>query len=103
MLISFGEGDTMVNDIKLDSTKLTTLTGTSPQKTDRTPTTCKQKHGDVTVSSHLASLLTVDPQTECEQDSRVMDIKNKIQSGRYQIDTDKLSESIYHQLFGKKA
>lgn len=91
----------MINDIKLDSLG----NSLSTQKTSQQPQApVAGKTENIVVSdnvSKIAKMLVADEEIS-SQNSRVLEMKQKIQSGTYTIDTDALSEKLTQTLFTNK-
>lgn len=94
----------MANDIKLDVTSIASIPAQVVKK-DESADKSKQAvihTGDVKVTSQFSNLMLADNGLEADETQRFEVLKNKVQSGNYQIDTDKLTTSIYHHLFNSK-
>jgi flagellar biosynthesis anti-sigma factor FlgM len=90
----------MINDIKLDSLG----NSQSPKKpSDQTQATVQTKTESITVSDNLSNIAsTMIADVEIPQDNaRVLDMKNQIESGNYRVDTDALSEKLVQTIFSK--
>ena len=92
----------MINDIKLDNIS----TVPSPKKAQLTepqkPAATATVEG-ITISTglsrHISSIMAENNPTD--EHSRVMEMKNRIESNNYSIDTDKLAKKIFQDVFGK--
>lgn len=74
------------NKIQLDRNKITTV-----------------MDDNITINNSIRSLInTISAIHEAvPQDNRVLDMKNKIQSGQYQVNHDQLAGVLAHHVFGK--
>lgn len=86
-----------MNDIKFDGLdNLSVLT--NPVKPQRRPATSSVAPEGVKI--HMASLTDLmSTETNSAEVARVLEMKNRVQSGQYRVDTDELSKQLYHQVF----
>lgn len=101
------EDTVMVDEIKLDKISVPVTTQKMDvnvdNKKDNKSVTNYDNQGDVTVTNHIGKVITsmlADNSTVDEQ-ARVIEMKQRVQSGSYRIDTDALSETLYKQVFSK--
>lgn len=88
----------MVSEIKFGSIGSSFEKSEAVQKEVVAP---KLKSQDVTVSNQLGKLVNsvVADETSSVEQARVMNMKARIQSNDYTVDTDLLADKLYHQLF----
>jgi anti-sigma28 factor (negative regulator of flagellin synthesis) len=93
----------MINDIKLDNiVTVATQKKAHPQETQAKAPSVPVSD-DITVSTglskHINSLMAENSVTD--EHSRVMEMKNRIESDNYIVDTDSLAKKIFQDVFAK--
>jgi anti-sigma28 factor (negative regulator of flagellin synthesis) len=86
-----------MNDIKFDGMEsLNVLTNAvKPQKRPATASVAPEG-----VKIQMASLTDLmSTETDPAEIARMLEMKNRVQSGQYRVDTDELSKQLYHQVF----
>jgi anti-sigma28 factor (negative regulator of flagellin synthesis) len=91
----------MINDIKLDAiTPVTTPKKSQPAGTQACASTIAP---EVTISAgfskHINALLA--DHEPANDNARVLEMKSRIQSNNYTIDTDRLAKKIFQDIFTK--
>lgn len=86
-----------MNDIKFDALdNLSVLTNpVKPQKRESSASIAPEG-----VKIRMASLTDLmSTETDSTEVARMLEMKNRVQSGQYRVDTDELSKQLYHQVF----
>lgn len=66
--------------------------------------TSNAKNKDVTLSSNLESIVNsyISEESDVNEQTRVMNMKQQIESNHYIVDTDVLAEKLYQNLFSSR-
>lgn len=90
-----------MNEIRFD--KALPLVDSTKIQLDRNKSTKTTGSSEITISNQLGSLINsaalADDTTS--ENERVKAMKNRIESGNYQIESDKLAKALTHHVFGK--
>ncbi len=93
----------MTNQIKLGpmDSAITTLLNSDKgkQKEQQSAAPSEQSH----ISIHLNTLvsLTIAENNASDDNARVIEMKNKIETNTYHVDTDALAKKLYHDVIAK--
>lgn len=94
----------MSNEIKMEPVDqgMKTLLTTDTNKKGQLKQPLAQSETD-SVSLQINSFVKVSmgDESTIDENARVIEMKNRIESNKYQVDTDELAQKLYHQVFSK--
>ncbi|MFZ2314650.1 MAG: flagellar biosynthesis anti-sigma factor FlgM [Gammaproteobacteria bacterium] len=90
-----------MNEIRFD--KAIPLVDSTKIQLDRNKSSQSTASSDITISNQLGSLINSAALSDdiISENEHVKAMKNRIESGNYQIDSDKLAKALTHHVFGK--